>query len=161
MKTGWRCGDAVEQAPLLYNWCGLDDVYLLSGFARTVGDDGEEEIAIQNLDGLHAAIAKHLAENKKALTGKEFRFIRKQMNISQEDLAEILGVNGQTVARWEKDEFDIPGPAELLFRVIYLSEILEKVDPRVLAAHLREADSFPTEKQVFQSTGDGWQALAA
>ncbi len=160
MTTQWYCGNQEVQAPLRYNWCGLDDVYLLSGFTREVDADGEESVSIQNLDGLHRAIGEHLANHKKALNGSEIRFLRKQMDISQAQLAEILAVSDQTVARWEKQETEIPGPAEMLLRVIYLTEILEKVNPRALAAKLREMDSGPKDKQVFQSTGEGWQAAA-
>jgi DNA-binding transcriptional regulator YiaG len=117
-------------------------------------------VSIQNLDGLHRAIGEHLAKHKKALNGSEIRFLRKQMDISQDQLAEILAVTDQTVARWEKQETEITGPAELLLRVIYLTEILEHVNPRELAAKLRELDSGPKDRQVFQSTSEGWQAAA-
>jgi DNA-binding transcriptional regulator YiaG len=159
MTTEWYCGSQQVQAPLHYKWCGLDDVYLLSGFTRTADADGES-VSIQNLDGLHRAIGEHLAKHKKALNGSEIRFLRKQMDISQDQLAEILAVTDQTVARWEKQETEITGPAELLLRVIYLTEILEHVNPRELAAKLRELDSGPKDRQVFQSTSEGWQAAA-
>jgi DNA-binding transcriptional regulator YiaG len=161
MTTEWYCGEHDVQEPLHYNWCGLDDVYLLSGFTRTRDDDGEESISIKNMDGLHRAIGEHLAKHKKALNGNEIRFLRKQMGISQDELAEILNVADQTVARWEKGEFEIPGPAELLVRLVFLSDILPHINPKELAAKLREVDSAPKEKQVFQPIGDSWQALAA
>jgi DNA-binding transcriptional regulator YiaG len=158
MTTNWFCGnEVVQEAPLHYTWGGLDDVYLLSGFTRTV-EGGEVEYSIQNLEGLHRAIAKHLAEHKKTLTGKQFRFIRKQLDVSQDTLGRIFRVTDQTVARWEKDECEIPGPADLLIRLIYL----KGVDATALAARLSEVDSIPDERQVFKATGDGWQpALAA
>jgi len=160
MNTGWYCGNEELQEPLHYDWCGLDDVYLLSGFTRTGDGGGNTKVAIRNLDGLHRAIGEHLARHKKALNGKEIRFLRKHMDISQDELADVLSVSGQTVARWEKQECEIPGPAELLLRVIYLSEILEQVNPRELAAKLREADSLPKERQEFTATGDEWKAAA-
>lgn len=161
MTTEWYCGAHEVQEPLRYDWCGLDDVYLLSGFTRTIEEDGEESISIRNMDGLHRAIGNHLAEHKKALNGKEIRFLRKQMGISQDELADILSVTDQTVARWEKGECEIPGPAELLVRLVFLSDVIPKINPRELAARLREVDSGPKEKQVFTATEDGWQPLAA
>lgn len=155
----WRYEGEKDCEPLHYNWCGLDDVYLLSGFERIQDEDGES-IIIKDMDGLHNAIAMHLARHKKALNGKEIRFLRHEMDLTQEDLANLLAVTSQTVARWEKKEDTIPGPAELLLRILYLGHIEHGVDVRALAEELRAIDDSTIEKQMFEDTDHGWRSAA-
>ena len=49
-------------------------------------------MAIDDIDGLHLAIAQNLIEKKGSLTGKEFRFLRTLMGSSQIGIAGMLGV---------------------------------------------------------------------
>jgi DNA-binding transcriptional regulator YiaG len=122
LTTEWE-----DHKPLHYNWCGLDDIYLLSGYKRIRTDDGDD-IIIQDMDGLHRAIGTHLALHKKTLNGKEVRFLRHQMDLSQKELGKILRVTDQTVARWEKGEILVPGPKELLLRITYMAFVKGTTD---------------------------------
>lgn len=145
-----------EQEPLHYKDCGLDDVYLLSGYTREEYG-GEEGISIKNLDELHKAIGTYLATQKKALSGKEYRFLRKQMDLTQSELGKFMGLSSQQVARWEKGECEISGPADLLVRVLYIHQVVGKLDIQKLSADLDEFDSHPNEKVFFERTAHGWR----
>jgi hypothetical protein len=68
----------VDEQPLHYTACGLDNVYLRNGFKRET-IDGEEYVSIEDLDGLWKAIGLHLVTTRKALTPKEIKFLRQQM----------------------------------------------------------------------------------
>jgi hypothetical protein len=57
---------AVDDHPLHYTACGLDNVYLLNGFKRET-IDGEEYVTVEDLDGLWKAIGLHLVTTRKAL----------------------------------------------------------------------------------------------
>ncbi len=48
------------------------------------------------------------------MDGKELRKRRDQMNLTQVELAEELGVTSNTVARYERDELAIPEPVARL-----------------------------------------------
>lgn len=48
------------------------------------------------------------------MDGKELRKRRDQMNLTQVELAEELGVTSNTVARYERDELTIPEPVARL-----------------------------------------------
>ncbi|HKY39231.1 MAG TPA: helix-turn-helix domain-containing protein [Polyangiaceae bacterium] len=48
------------------------------------------------------------------MTGQELRKIRDSMGVSQSELATLLGVKPNTVARWERGEAKVPKTAELL-----------------------------------------------
>ncbi len=104
-----------------YVECGLDDVYLVNGFERTKSARGTS-IAIRDIDALHRAIGESLCLKKKDLTGKEFRFLRREMLMSQSTLAHLLDVGEQTVHRWETGKASIPKAAEALLRLMYRDE---------------------------------------
>ena len=107
-----------------YLECGLDDVFLMNGFQRFESPRGTS-IAIRDIDGLHRAIGDHLCNRKKDLSGKEIRFLRREMLLSQASLARMLDVKEQTVHRWETEKTGIPGAAETLLRLLYLEKIDE------------------------------------
>ena len=65
-----------------YKTYGLNTVYLANGY-DTAEFDGEIATSIHDIDGLHKAIGRNLAELSRALTGSEFRFLRVEMDMSQ------------------------------------------------------------------------------
>jgi len=108
-----------------YTESGLDNVYLASGFEFVDGPGGRC-LKIKDIDGLHEAIGRLLITEKKNLSGREIRFLRQEMLMSQATLAKLLEVAEQTVLRWEKGKVDIPKPAESLIRLLYREHIKEK-----------------------------------
>lgn len=112
-------GEAHEREPLRWRECGLDNVVLLNGFTREI-IDGEEYVTVENLDGLWKAVGLHLATKQKTLGPKEIRFLRRHMDLTQAELAQYLRVSDQSVARWEKGETALPGPADVAIRAAYL-----------------------------------------
>lgn len=101
-----------------YLECGLDDVYLLNGFKRHVSARGPS-IAIRDVDKLHRAIGEYLCLKKKELNGKEIRFLRRELLMSQSMLARLLDVGEQTVHRWETGKTTMPRAADALLRLMY------------------------------------------
>lgn len=101
-----------------YTESGLDYIWLANGY-RFVNGPGGRHVVIEDVEGLQQAIGKMLVENKKDLTGKEVRFLRHEMLMSQPTLAKLLEVDVQTVARWEKGVTKVPKPAEALIRLLY------------------------------------------
>ena len=146
--------------PYHYTECGLDDVYLLSGYDKDVSEYGET-VSVRHADELHKEIGKFLVENKKILNGKELRFLRKEMDLTQAELGKLLGLTDQAVARWEKDKTDITGPADYLIRVLFANHVglLGKgLDIRLLLTALEERDAMRDDsKKMFEQNKDGWQ----
>ena len=159
MNMELRYGDSAICEPLQYTWCGLDDVFLLSGYERVPGEDGED-IIIQDIDGLHKAIGLTMVSQKKVLNGRDIRFLRKQMDLTQNELGYLMGTTDQTVARWEKGECEIPGPADMLLRFVYLSHIKHKVNMREFIEDLRQRDAPMSDKMLFTETAEGWKNAA-
>jgi DNA-binding transcriptional regulator YiaG len=111
----------LENAPYHYTQCGLDDVYLWSGF-KIYDTPGQEGVAIDDIEGLHKAIGECLSLHAPKLNAKEFKFLRKTMDLTQAELAEQFGCDEQTIARWEKGETAINGAADRLIRLLYLEK---------------------------------------
>jgi len=105
--------------PYRYTECGLDYVYLVGGYTITNSGRGEH-LQIVNPEGLHKAIGKFLITRRKALSGKEVKFLRHEMDMSQPTLGRLLGVTEQTVQKWEAGRTaQVPAPADALIRLIY------------------------------------------
>ena len=100
-----------------YTECGLDNVVIVGANFLTA-DDGEEVIVIPAAGKLHKAIAEGILKRDSAMSGKELRFLRTEMGMTQAQLAQYLHRDVQTVARWEKGEVSLDGNAETLVRLL-------------------------------------------
>jgi len=160
INAAWTHEGEKEKTPLHYTQCGLDDIYLLSGYERVKTAYGEG-LSIKNADQLHKAIGWHLASQTKTLSGKELRFLRKQMNLTQSDLAKLLGLISQQVARWEKGECEISGPADRLIRALFIQLAGGELRLEELVKALDELDAPLEQKSYFVNNGREWHAKKA
>ena len=143
-----------------YRACGLENVYLLNGFSIEETRHGRT-VAIADMDGLHRAIGRRLAR-KRQLTGRELRFLRHELDLSQRGLGELLSKSGQAVARWEKGHNRIDGAAEALFRLLYLEHTGGSRRIRALLGQLAELDELADEQKMsFEETERGWRPHVA
>jgi putative transcriptional regulator len=144
---------------LQYTACGLDDIFLLGGFTRHETRYGRG-VSIENVEGLHRAIAMSLVDSERTLTGEEARFLRKEIKLTQAELAKFMKLNEQSVARWEKGETAIAGSTEILLRGLYREHIGETLSLKKLAQKV-EASIQSTHRQAFEPHPGGWHAQAA
>ena len=93
-------------------------IWLSNGFYIEVDENYGECVSIHNLENLHKSIAIHIVSTHPKLSGKEFRFLRKEIGFSQKHLGGILGVEDQTIANWEKCKIDVPVMADRLIRIL-------------------------------------------
>lgn len=107
----------METKPYHYTESGLDNV-LLHGIVPVVDDDGDEVVTIVNVNCLHKAIAHAILERKGLMTGKELRFLRTEMGLTQAELARRVHKDHQTMGRWERGETPIDQNAETLIRLM-------------------------------------------
>jgi putative transcriptional regulator len=78
-----------------YTECGLSNIFLSSGF-EVIEYEGEQAYSIHDAEGLHKAIGENILNKTTLLSGKEIRFLREECELSQKDLASILGVSDQS-----------------------------------------------------------------
>jgi putative transcriptional regulator len=152
---------AGQPKPYQYKACGLDNVYLVGGVKWKDTPRGKA-VHINDIEGLHRAIGQWLMYEKKTLTGKEFRFLRHEINLTQQNLASLLGTDIQNVGRWEREEVKIPGPAQAVVRLLYNESINENKAVKEPLARLAELDEKMGEGEEINFTDgpDGWSTAA-
>ncbi len=123
---------------LHYTLCGLDNILLLNGYTIKETPAGRG-ISIQDVKGLHEAIGLHVAKEKRILTGKEIKFLRKEMDMTQSQLARLLDCDVQTVARWEREEAENRAGINLL-RTLYVEHVNKTELARDVLEKLAEMD---------------------
>lgn len=152
-------GRDVVREPHHYKACGLDDVYLLNGFTVEETDYGRG-VSVHNVEDLHQAIGLRVISDKKPLSAREFRFLRKQMGFTQEQLAKRLRVDAQTVARYEKDQTAIPGATDAVLRFLYAVYLIPEAQRmevlNELAEELEDRNSDAGRAMYFRQTKHGW-----
>lgn len=139
-----------------YTECGLRNVYLANGF-RKIDTDYGEAVSIENVEGLHRAIGEALAKHKPHLTGAEFRFLRKELGLSQAKFGQPLGYEAQSIALWERSKTKLPKWADRMIRQLYLETTAGNSKLIELIERLNDTDRQETEgDQVFEETKKGW-----
>lgn len=99
-----------------YTDSGLENV-LIEG-VNFLHDDSEEEcVEIPNVNGLHKVIAHGIVTRRSSMSGKELRFLRTEMGMTQAELANMLHREPLAVSRWERGEVALDENAEALVRL--------------------------------------------
>lgn len=143
--------------PIRYTSCGLSNVWLADGYTIE-SFHGEQTIAIHDLDSLPHAIGRAVVSAGSLLGGAEIRFLRRHMDLTQAELAGLLGCDVQQVARYEKDQNHIPGPADRLLRLLWSEHAGEPVALRSFLAKLSGMRPEAPGRLMFTLGPQGWRA---
>ncbi len=152
---------AVDTKPYHYTESGLETV-LLYGVEPVIDDDGDEVVTILNINGLHKAIACAILSRKGLMTGRELRFLRTEMGLTQAELARSVHKDHQTVGRWERGETPIDQNAETLIRLMAAESLGVK-----LTANVAELTGYSVEMaglppiQIDGTDPDNYRPIAA
>jgi len=143
-----------------YKTSGLDDVYLLNGFDVIEYGD-EKAVSIHNIDGLHQVISSALVQQKTRLIGREFRFLRIEMDLSQKALGMWFDMTDQAIALWEKKD-RVPQMADALVRALYMESQGEDSEVRVVLDMLSKVDRVIHRGEFCAEESDeGWTLKVA
>lgn len=140
-----------------YTDSGLNNIYLLNGF-EVVDTPYGKATSVEDVEGLHKLIGSHLCMKQK-LTGEEFRFLRKEMGLSQSGLGKILGVTDQALAKWEKNG-RVPLTADRFIRLLYLESINENIKIKSFIDQINETDRDEFLRLEIEATDQGWKKAA-
>jgi DNA-binding transcriptional regulator YiaG len=99
-----------------YKECGLDNVWLENGFAAKATPYGKA-VAIDDAIDLHKVLTLNLTMKKGRITGKELRFMRVVLGMSQEGLGKCVGATEQSVSLWERTG-KVPQSADSIVRML-------------------------------------------
>jgi DNA-binding transcriptional regulator YiaG len=97
-----------------------------------------EMVAIPDMDGLGRATSISRALNPVRLSGREVRFLRRVLDMTQVEFASAMDLAPETVSRWETDARGIGGGCEKLVRhnicaLLYKDAKGRPYDPAVIA----------------------------
>ena len=112
--------DTEHNTPKLHHYrdCGLDNVWIAGGFEDIDSPYGPG-VSIRDLDGLHRCIAHCLVKKPGPLTGREFRFLRTELDMSQSMMGLLCGREERTVRHWETRDEVVEEPANTIIRFVY------------------------------------------
>ena len=146
-----------------YKGCGLDNVYLANGYERRTTNSGIEVVHIEDMDGLHRTIALMVAVNPLDIDGTEFRFLRKELDMSQRVIAGVLGVQEQTVSLWERGERSVPQYAAVLISAMAHECLSGQAALNIVIDRVCSADrAIEKAKLLIERTDQGsWMQKAA
>ena len=135
---------------------GLRNVWLVNGYEIRQTPYGNG-VAFHNLDGLTQSICTALTRKAAPLTGAEFRFIRSAgMLLSQPALGKLMGIDGQSVARWEKTS-KVPRWADKLIRLLYVAQV-EGNEPIARAVErIRTVERLVKQKILVKESRGRWR----
>ena len=129
---------------LHYTDCGLDNVWLANGY-KTKDTKYGRAIAVIDIDGLHKLLANNLIEKQGILTGKEFKFLRVQLGLTQQGLGTLLGGTSENaVSLWERKD-SVPAIHDHWLRMLAIAKY---------AGHTKVSDAIArlqtVEKLIYQ-----------
>lgn len=153
-----------------YTECGLDNVWLENGYHEKRTPYGKA-VSVEDADGLHKVIAMSIANKKGKLTGKELRFMRNLLELSQANFAKAVGQTEQSVSLWERTG-KVPLAADLVVRMLVseklngnakISEVLKRINDvdRLVNQRIVAKEQRHQWKSRFQVVEDEGFALAA
>lgn len=105
---------------LHYTACGLDNVWLENGFTVKETKFGKA-FSVNDAENLHRLISLQLIGKKGRLTGKEFRFLRVQLGLTQEGLGKLLDASENAVSLWERKD-TVPATCDQWLRLCLMSK---------------------------------------
>jgi len=143
--------------PWLYADSGLDDVWLFGGVEHHQTPHGPAT-SIRDIDELHAAIARSISCFRCGhMNGKEFRFLRVELDLSQAALGRLLRATEQQIHRWETGKTRIPGPAQVALCGYYLESRQKGRLKELMETHAELDTAFlAPESKRFEARPGGW-----
>ncbi|MGN6480282.1 hypothetical protein [Luteibacter sp.] len=144
-----------------YRGAGIDGIYLQNGYEIMTLKSGEKATSIHDIEGLDKAIASALAARSGEIDGKTFRFLRKYTDMGQRALGEILGVQEQTVSKWERGQLEVPRYAAEFVRGLVREIVLGNAGLMAAVERYNHLDRERQQTELnFVETDGGWQLAA-
>ncbi|WP_431099790.1 hypothetical protein [Roseateles noduli] len=135
--------------------CGLDNVWLKNGFTCKETPFGPA-VSFAALEQLLDAIAAHLVRKPGRLTGKEFRYLRSKMHLSQTAMAKMQGVSEQNISLWER-RGRVPKSNDTLQRLLYLKHAAGDESLKSAFDRIMTVERLVHQKIVATSGRNGWK----
>ena len=123
----------MEQQLYQYTMSGLPNVYLENGYTLKNDSPYGPTVNIQDIRGLHKLIAIELCKKDSRLDSSEVIYLRKEMMMAEEVLADIVGVSLDEYQLWESGSSRPAIESEIKLRQIYLASIeVDSIVPNLI-----------------------------
>ncbi len=142
-----------------YDGCGLTTIYLYNGYERTKGTP-----LITDEGGLRQAIVRVLSTDTVRLGGREAKFLRLELDLTEHTLAHLVGTEPSEVSAWERGTVAIDHSCEMLLRLLALEHAGSPVANcreflmnycASLSRHLRVVST----QHRFEHSREGWRKV--
>lgn len=111
----------VVRGSYAFTECGLRNVLLQGVEMIRCQSCGDEQVVIPRLDDLMRTLAFAVISQPYRLQGEDVRFLRKYLNMTQAQLADLLDVHKTNLSKWENDEDKIGEQSDRLIRAVALA----------------------------------------
>ena len=139
-----------------YRGCGLSEVWLKNGYTLRTTKYGEA-VSIRDVEGLHNTIGLHIIGHSAVLAAEEVRFLRKELDMSQVTLGNILGVSESTIRNWEAGRGPIDPSADRLLRSLYSEHVTGDGHVRELIERISQLNrDIHAARLELEECGSGW-----
>lgn len=139
-----------------YTMCGLDNVWLENGYTVKKTAYGNA-VSITHAEELHGLIASDLICKTGRLTGKEFRFLRTHLALSQAGVAQMLGVTEQSVSLWERTG-KVPLAMDRYLRLIWIGKHNPSKTIASVIDRINTVERIIHQKIVAKETKSKWKS---
>ena len=138
-----------------YTESGLANVWLENGYVVRDTPYGKS-VAVEEADALHQVLALALVNKAGRTTGKELRFLRVMLGLSQESLGtKCLGVTEQSVSLWERTG-KVPKSADVLVRMLVLERLNGNGRVTQLLERINTVDRLVNQRLIAKESRDKW-----
>lgn len=135
-----QCSNCGSEAKIVrgdyeFKETGLRDLVLLDIELVKCGKCGNVDPILFQVDELMHIAAVAILQKPYRLQGEELRFLRKHIDLNQEEFAKLLHVDKTTLSKWENNEDPIGVQSDLLARAVVISR--DKRLEKRAADHIR------------------------
>lgn len=124
---------------------GLRDVVVHGVDLIKCGKCGNVDPILSGVDEIMHLIALAVLRKPYRLEGAELRFLRKHVDLTQEEFAKLLRVDKTTLSKWENDGDPIGFQSDLLARVLVMSR--DKRLEKRAADYIREFEKIANQQK--------------
>jgi YgiT-type zinc finger domain-containing protein len=124
---------------------GLRDVVLLDIELVKCGKCGNVDPILFQVDDVMNLIAVAILQKPYRLLGEELRFLRKHVDLPQEEFAKLLHVDKTTLSKWENNEDPIGIQSDLWARTVVMSR--DKRLEKRAADHIRTFEKMANKQK--------------
>lgn len=139
-----------------YTDCGLDNIWLRNGYKMVKTPYGKG-VSIEDADALHSLIAQNLTQKPGKISGKEFRYLRTILELSQQSFAKMVGLTEQSVSLWERHG-KVPTAADATIRMLVIEKFEGNAKITDVLKRINTVDRLINQQIIASEKGSKWIA---